>query len=415
MPAAVVFEDVHKRYRVYQERYRSLKEIALHRRFGEWEDRWALRGVDLEVAHGETFGLIGPNGAGKSTALKLMARILQHDRGQVRVHGRLSGLLELAAGFQAEYTGRENVYLNASLLGLSRRDIDARFDRIVEFSELADHIDAPVRTYSSGMYMRLGFSVAIHVEPEIMVVDEILAVGDEAFQLKCYAWLEKFQAQGGTVILVSHNLGQVRSVCSRVAWIMDGRVAHLGAADVAVDRYLDHVREGGSLPDTGLHVVAGSETAKRSAVEIAHVIFRDRNGEPATEFVSGEELTIDIAYRVNKRIEAPVFGVAVHRSDDLYVYGTNSAVDGFHVGPLERDGRIRLTYRNLSLLKGIYRVTIGIFPSPARGEQPIDLQWQRHQFKVVGGKDDEGVARIEHFWEKPDQPSARRDVADSAR
>jgi ABC-type polysaccharide/polyol phosphate transport system ATPase subunit len=415
MPAAVVFEDVHKRYRVYQERYRSLKEIALHRRFGEWEDRWALRGVDLEVAHGETFGLIGPNGAGKSTALKLMARIVQHDRGQVHVHGRLSGLLELAAGFQAEYTGRENVYLNASLLGLSKRDIDARFDRIVEFSELADHIDAPVRTYSSGMYMRLGFSVAIHVEPEIMVVDEILAVGDEAFQLKCYAWLEKFQAQGGTVILVSHNLGQVRSVCSRVAWIMDGRVAHLGAADVAVDRYLDHVREGGSLPDTGLHVVADSETARRPAVEIAHVIFRDRSGEPATEFVSGEELTIDIAYRVNKRVEAPVFGIAVHRSDDLYVYGTNSAVDGFYVGPVEQDGRIRLTYRNLSLLKGIYRLTVGIFPSPARGEQPIDLQWQRHQFKVVGGKDDEGVARIEHVWERLDQPTARRDVADSAR
>lgn len=415
MPTAVEFTDVHKRYRVYQERYRSLKEIALHRRFGEWEDRWALRGVDLEINHGETFGLIGPNGAGKSTALKVMARILQHDRGQVKVNGRLSGLLELAAGFQAEYTGRENVYLNASLLGLSRRDIDTKFDSIVDFSELADHIDAPVRTYSSGMYMRLGFAVAIHVAPEIMVVDEILAVGDEAFQLKCYSWLERFQKQGGTVILVSHNLGQVRSVCSRVAWIMDGRVASLGPADESVDRYLDHVREGGSLPDTGLHVITGTDTSKRPAVEIAHVIFRDKNGEPATEFVSGDKITIEIAYRVNRRVEAPVFGIAVHRSDDLYVYGTNSAVDGFDVGPLERDGRIRLTYRNLSLLKGIYRLTVGIFPSPARGEQPIDLQWQRHQFKVVGGKDDEGVARIEHEWERPKEPAKQPDIADTAR
>src|SRR6202165_2332247 len=278
----VQFADVHKRYRVYHERYRSLKEIAMKRRFGEWEDRWALSGVNLEIVHGETFGLIGPNGAGKSTALKLMARILGPDRGQVRVLGRLSGLLELSAGFQPEYTGRENVYLNASLLGLSRRDIDARFDRIVEFAELEQYIDAPVRTYSSGMLMRLGFSVAINVEPEIMVVDEILAVGDEAFQLKCYDWLERFQAQGGTGVFVSHNTGQVRPVCSRVAWIMDGRVQYVGSADEAVDRYLAHVRDGGA-PDTHLKVVPGTDQSKRPAVELAHVILRDGKGNPAND------------------------------------------------------------------------------------------------------------------------------------
>jgi ABC-2 type transport system ATP-binding protein len=411
---AVEFHDVFKRYRVYRQRYRSLKEIVLKHRFGEWEDRWALRGVSFQVPHGETFGIIGPNGAGKSTALKLMARIMEQDRGEIRVTGRVSGLLELAAGFQPEYTGRENVYLNASLLGLTRRDIDERFDKIVEFSELADHIDSPVRTYSSGMYMRLGFSVAIHVEPEIMVVDEILAVGDEAFQLKCYTWLEQFQKQGGTVVLVSHNLGQVRSVCSRVAWIMDGRVAYIGDADDAVDRYLAQVRDGGPMPDGGLQVLSGDEAAKRPAAELVHVIFRDKNGEPANEFVSGEAMTIEVSYRVNRRVDAPVFGIAFHRSDDVYVYGTNSAVDHFRIDALDRDGRIRIKYPNLSLLKGIYRFTVGIYPSPRRGDPPIDQHWQRHTFKVVGGADDEGAVRLEHEWEVPNPATERRNVADSA-
>ena len=411
---AVQFADVHKRYRVYHERYRSLKEIAMHRRFGEWEDRWALSGVNLEIVHGETFGLIGPNGAGKSTALKLMAKILDPDRGQVRVRGRLSGLLELAAGFQPEYTGRENVYLNASLLGLTRRDIDARFDRIVEFAELEQYIDAPVRTYSSGMLMRLGFSVAINVEPEIMVVDEILAVGDEAFQLKCYSWLESFQAKGGTVVLVSHNLGQVRSVCTRVAWIMGGQVRNVGPADESVDKYLEHVREG-VVPDVPLTLMAGSGDAKRAAVELAQVILRDRHGNPATDIESRDPLTVEIAYRVNRRVETPVFGVALHRSDDLYVYGTNTHVDGFHLEPLERDGRIRISYPNLELMKGVYRVTVAIFGSPDRGAQPIDVHWQRHNFRVVSAKDDEGVARLEHEWEVPGEESRRKRAADSSR
>lgn len=409
---AVQFVGVHKRYRVYQERYRSLKEIAMHRRFGEWEDRWALAGVDLEIQHGETFGLIGPNGAGKSTSLKLMARILDPDRGQVHLHGRLSGLLELAAGFQPEYTGRENVYLNASLLGLSRRDIDARFNRIVEFAELERHIDAPVRTYSSGMFMRLGFSVAINVEPEIMVVDEILAVGDEAFQLKCYEWLEQFQRQGGTVVLVSHNLGQVRSVCTRVAWIMDGQVAHIGNANDSVDRYLEYVHEG--VARSPLKIVRGSDQAKRRAVELGQVLLLDGQGNPVTDFQTGSPLTVEIAYRVHSRVDTPVFGVAVHRSDDVYVYGTNTHADGFRVGPLERDGRIRLSYPKLELMNGVYRLTVAVFGSSAPGEQPIDQQWQRHTCRVLSSKSDEGVTRLDHVWEIPDQEGRHGRAADSS-
>jgi ABC-type polysaccharide/polyol phosphate transport system ATPase subunit len=411
--SAIELIGVHKRYRVYQERYRSLKEIVMHRRFGEWEDRWALSDVSLQIDHGQTFGLIGPNGAGKSTALKLMAKIFDPDRGQIRIRGRLSGLLELAAGFQPEYTGRENIYLNASLLGLSKRDIDARFDRIVGFSELEKYIDSPVRTYSSGMYMRLGFSVAINVDPEIMVVDEILAVGDEAFQLKCYEWLEHFQAQGGTVVIVSHNLGQVRSVCSRVAWIMDGRVQYVGSADEAVDRYLAHVRDG-TISDAHLAVIPGKDDSKRPAVELANVILRDRHGNPATDIESGDPLTVEIAYRVNRRVETPEFVIGLHRSDDVYVYGTSTWADGFEVGPLERDGRIRFSFRGLELIKGVYRISVAIYGSHGRGERAIDSHLQRHSFRVLSAKEDEGVTRLDHEWEVPEEQKDGR-AANSAR
>jgi ABC-type polysaccharide/polyol phosphate transport system ATPase subunit len=411
--AAIELDHVRKRYRVYQERYRSLKEIVVHRRFGEWEDRWALTDVSLKINQGETFGLVGPNGAGKSTALKLMAKILEPDDGAVRVNGRISGLLELAAGFQPEYTGRENVYLNASLLGLKRRDIDHRFDRIVDFAELADHIDAPVRTYSSGMLMRLGFSVAIHVEPEIMVVDEILAVGDEAFQLKCYEWLERFQSEGGTVVLVSHNLGQVRHVCSRAAWIMDGAARFVGPVDECVDRYLQHVRDG-EASEGRLIVVPGDPAAKRAAVELGQVILKGADGNPVTEIRSGDPLTIDIGYRVNRRVERPTFGVAIHRSDDVYVYGTNTEVDNVEVGPLTTAGTIRIRYPHTDLMNGVYRVTVAISDAADRSGHPIDSHWKRHQFRVVSASGEEGVARLEHEWEAPRVRAHTKGAAEEA-
>jgi len=237
----VRFADVEKRYRVYRERYRSLKEVLFHRRFGEWEDRWALRGVSFDIEPGVSFGLIGPNGAGKSTALKLMSKILVPDRGAVEVSGRVAGLLELGAGFQLEYTGRENIFLNASLLGLSRREAEDRYDSIVDFSELGDNINSQLRTYSSGMSMRLGFSVAIHVDARVLLVDETLAVGDEAFQRKCFDWLRRFQDGGGTIVLVSHSLEQVREVCSTVAWIQEGRIQRQGRPDEVIGAYLDQV------------------------------------------------------------------------------------------------------------------------------------------------------------------------------
>ena len=396
MTYAITLQDVHKGYRVYRERYRSLKEIAIHRRLGVWEDRWALRGISLEVAPGSTLGLIGPNGAGKSTALKLMARILTPDRGRVAVRGRLAALIELGAGFQLEYTGRENVYLNASLLGLTRREIKRKLNDIVAFAELEDHIDAPLRTYSTGMYMRLGFAVAIHVEPEILLVDEVLAVGDEAFQRKCIDWLEDFQRSGGTIVMVTHSLGTVQEMATRAAWIEHGRLVQLGAPAEVIAAYLEEVRE--QRRDVQNERRRG-EDADMPSIELKEVRLLDRLGQPVAEVGRGDPLWVEISYRCHRGVETPVFGVALHRNDGAHVYGTNTHLDGLEVPPIESDGKLALRYDCLPLLGGTYLVTVAIFGSSQPLAPPIDYHEQRYSFRVVPRTGEQGLTHLEHGWE----------------
>jgi len=404
---SVVLEDVHKRYRTYRARYRSLKEIAIHRRLGAWEDHWALQGLSLEVQPGSTLGLVGPNGAGKSTVLKLMARILAPDRGRVTLRGRVSALIELGAGFQLEYTGRENVYLNASLLGMTRSETDRRFADIVAFSELEEYIDSPVRTYSSGMYMRLGFSVAIHVDPELMLVDEILAVGDESFQRKCYDWLEAFQVRGGTLVMVSHNLAAIREMCTQAAWIGRGRLLRLGDSSSVVNAYLDEVRE--DRWESERERLAGRSAADLPAVELGEVRLLDGQARPVEELASGEPLTVEIPYRVNRRLETPVFGVALLRNDGVYVYGSNTAVDGLRLPPLEPGpGRLSLHYSGLDLLSGTYLLTVSVFAATKLHATPVDVHAERYRFRVVSEKHDQGLVRLEHHWQLPAARPGRR-------
>lgn len=247
MSAAVSFDDVSKRFVLRHERAYTVLESVIGlvkptRR--STEEFWALREVSFEIVAGETFGIIGPNGAGKSTVLKLMARILEPTSGQVAVKGRISPLLELGAGFHPELTGRENVYLNAALFGVSQAEAQDRYDEIVEFSELKDFIDAPLKHYSSGMYMRLGFAVAANIIPDVLLVDEFLAVGDEAFQKKCLSKIEEFRREGRTIVFVSHSLSTVEDLCSRALWLDHGRVEAIGPTADVVERYLESVGTG---------------------------------------------------------------------------------------------------------------------------------------------------------------------------
>ena len=235
----VDIEGVGKKFRLYKERNQSLKSAVMRGRISVHKDFWAVRDVSFTVPAGSTFGLIGSNGSGKSTLLNCLARILVPDEGSIRPEGKVAALLEVGSGFHPELTGRENVFLNGSILGMSQREIRAKFDEIVDFSGVADFIDQPVKNYSSGMYVRLGFAVAINVDPDILVVDEVLAVGDVEFQEKCADKFKELKRDGKTVILVSHAMEAVKEMCDNVAWMKDGSLVETGAADVVIERYLD--------------------------------------------------------------------------------------------------------------------------------------------------------------------------------
>lgn len=390
MPSAVIqLEDVHKRYRIYRRRYQSMKEIFVHRRLGEWEDHWALRGVSFEVLAGTTLGLIGPNGAGKSTTLKLMARILAPDRGKVRISRKVAGLLELGSGFQMDYTGLENTELNASLLGLSRNDIRRKLPSIIEFSELGDAMRDPLRTYSTGMVMRLAFSIAIHVDPDVLLVDEILAVGDEAFQKKCLDHIARFQAQGGTIVLVSHSAGQVQDLCTHAAWIEGGIVQAAGDPATVVNAYVDRVRGRETTSQVEVPV-------EQPAVELGAVRLLDRAGRAVSALRRGDPLLVEVPYHVNEAVEDPVFGISLVRNDGAYVYGTNTSVDGLRLRPLRTDGVVTLRYEGLPLLGGTYRFVISV--SSRSRTLPIDSKDRVYSFRVPTESDEEGLVRLDHEW-----------------
>lgn len=234
---AIIVEGVSKKFRLFHERNQTLKSAVMRGRRVVADDFWALRDVSFEVPRGQTLGLVGRNGSGKSTLLKTLARIYQPDEGRIVLNGRVSSMLEVGSGFHPELSGRENIFLNGSILGLTRKQVTARFDEIVDFSGVEAYIDQPVKNYSSGMYVRLGFAVAVHTEPDILMVDEILSVGDGAFRKKSRQKFLEFTGQGRTVILVSHSLSQIRSMCQQTAWLHDGRLRALGPTDQVVDAY----------------------------------------------------------------------------------------------------------------------------------------------------------------------------------
>lgn len=241
---SIEIQKLGKKFRVYSERNQSLKSALMRGKIAKYKEFWALRDISLNIETGQTVGLVGGNGSGKSTLLKTLAKIYWPDEGTISYAGRMSALLEVGSGFHPELTGRENVYLNGSILGMKRKEIDARFDRIVEFSGISEFIDQPVKNYSSGMYVRLGFSVAIHVEPEILVIDEVLAVGDVSFQAQCFERIRELKSLGTTIVLVSHDLKAVESLCDQVAWINKGTLKSFGEPSKVISQYLKFMANG---------------------------------------------------------------------------------------------------------------------------------------------------------------------------
>jgi ABC-type polysaccharide/polyol phosphate transport system ATPase subunit len=420
-PPAVEARDVAKVYRRFQHKnqFRTLKSAlvtgSLLSDLSPGETFTALGGVSFEVPAGSTFGVIGENGSGKSTLLKLMAGITRPTRGSLTVRGRISALIELGAGFHPEISGRENVAINGIMLGLTRREVEERFDDIVAFAELERFIDAPVKTYSSGMYARLGFAVAIHVDPDVLLIDEVLAVGDEAFTRKCLDKIGEFRRRGKTIVLVTHSLGLVEKMCDDVLWLRQGRKADQGDPKRVVDAYLTYVaggeevllaQEHGKAPEqapsdapeapggTAEHGYREGRWGNRE-VEITQVRLLDDRARPRHVYTPGERLTVALDVRAAEPVEDFVFGIGLFTADGVNVYGTNTHLEEFEAGRLEGSGEVRLAIEDLRLVEGTYLLDVA---AHRRDGTPYDYHRGLYSFRVKSRVKDVGVYRPAHRW-----------------
>jgi lipopolysaccharide transport system ATP-binding protein len=357
---AIEVADLSKHFRLATERRDSLKERFV-RGSGRYDEFWALRDVSFEVERGTTFGLIGHNGSGKSTLLKILAGIYRPTKGSVAANGRVSALLELGAGFHGELTGRENVYLNGAILGLSRKQIDASMDKIIDFAGIGDFIDSPVKVYSSGMYVRLGFSIAVTVDPEILIVDEIIAVGDEEFQRKCFDHLFELRRQGTTIVLVSHSLGIVNDLCDNALWLDHGNMRAVGEVRDVVDEYLQDVNKreaaaGGTVDaDASGPVRLGS-----GEIRIRDLEYLDGSGAVVPFLMSGEPATIRLHYDATVDVPEAVFGLAFVHESGVTVAGPNSGFGDRAFQVVAGGGHVDFHLDRFALQPGMFLVTTAV-------------------------------------------------------
>jgi ABC-type polysaccharide/polyol phosphate transport system ATPase subunit len=430
--SAIELVNVSKIYRRYGGRHFSTLKSALLQRsilrdLQPSETFPALTGVTFTVPKGSAYGVIGRNGSGKSTALKLVAGITKPTSGLVRVDGRISALIELGAGFHPEISGRENVFINGIMLGLTKREIHARFDEIVDFAELREFIDAPVKTYSSGMYMRLGFAVAIHVDPDVLLVDEVLAVGDEGFTHKCLDKFAEFRRRGKTILLVTHSLNLVERFCDEALWLDQGHAMSHGDPKRVVGAYLTKVEEGEEalLASTTARAVEDASRERRDVtpgrgpemdhpadptsdmfqategrwgsreVEITDVTFLDREGQPAFVFHSGDPMSIRVKVRAAEPTDDFVFGIGLFNADGVCCYGTNTYLEAMDPEQLDGDGDATFAIDGLDLVEGTYKVDVAVHK---RDGYPYDYHRLLYTFRVKSRVHDVGIYRPRHRW-----------------
>ncbi len=431
---AIEVRNLTKRFKVYYDKGNSFKERLLFRERNAHENRWVINDISFDVKKGEAIGLVGHNGCGKSTTLKLLSKIIYPDSGTIEMAGRVSSLIELGAGFHKDMTGRENIYTNAAIFGLTRKEIDSRIEDIIAFSELDEFIDNPVRTYSSGMYMRLAFSVAINVDADILLIDEILAVGDAGFQTKCFNKLKEIKSNGTTIVIVSHSLGQIEQICERSIWIHEGKIEAEGKPRDVHPQYLDYMAQQRSIiaekeakrkkekearehPETAGGEESPDEPDENKPDEneshdteekknktrwgngdckVTEVRMLDSRNVTNTSFNTGEAITIEVDYTVTKKVNDGVFGIGIFRSDGVHVYGTNTRIDNLEIFDIETDGTFKITLEHLELLPGNYVLDVSI-----EYEQgiPVDFYKNALKFDVFSKLGDIGVSRLAHRWD----------------
>ena len=440
MQAAVELKQVSKSYRRFARlrQFKTLKGAAVR-------DLWrkpripdqekfnlALKDVTLSVRPGVTAGIIGLNASGKSTLLRVIAGITKPTSGSVITNGKISTLLEIGAGFHPEISGRENVYINGAILGLTKAQIRARFDEIVEFAELEEAIDFPVKTYSNGMFMRLGFSVAVNVDPDILLIDEVLAVGDAVFAQKCYDKIYDYKRRGKTIIIVSHDLSAIRRLCDEAAWLHHGELMEYGDGGLVIGKYMLEVTEGEldrygrehdeSIESMGARVGAEAKRQIASAeqeqklpytvktppkpvepaqrwgsreIEIASVVMRNEGGEERYVFNCGDTVFIEISYVAHKRIERPVFGIGIFRTDGTWCYGTNTMIDQLDIQSVEGEGMVVVRLDRLMLLSASYYLDVA---AHAENDHPYDYLNRLFTFAIRSDRPEMGIFRPDHEW-----------------
>lgn len=434
---AIEVKDVTKKYKVYADRGHTLKEKTLSVKRRKYQERSVLNGISFTIRKGEAVGLIGQNGCGKSTLLKLLAKIMYPDSGNIKMCGRVSSLIELGAGFHPDLSGRENIYINASVFGLTRKEIDRRVADIILFSELEEFIDQPVRTYSSGMYMRLAFAVAIHVDADILLIDEILAVGDAGFQAKCFRRMRDIIREGTTIVLVSHSLSQIEQLCRNSIWISNGTVREYGLSGSVAAHYLEDMEE--KYTDTAKHTsdcqteceelteqtdlpaepgqmkqteVCGIKNGQQSRNGAADAAPPDmsvkknqtcirsvsllRNGKKTERIRCGESVDLEITYAAcQSELDDPLVGLKFYRNDGVICYGTNTQREGIRELRLTKEGRIVCQIKKMNLIAGKYWIDVALRNSDM---MPLDYAEKSCEFEVYSTANEIGVARLDHKW-----------------
>ncbi len=399
MEPVIRFEDVWKQYRIGGSHYRSIREDVS--RAGQAVVRgasrlmglpikpysprptfWALKGLNLDIQKGERVGIIGPNGAGKTTALRLMGRITECTKGKIHVRGKVGALISVGAGIHPELTGRENIFLYGSIMGLKNREIQAKFDKIVAFAGVEQFLDTAVKYFSSGMRIRLGFSVAVHVDPDIMLVDEVLAVGDHEFQVNCLDKIEELSRNGCTIVYVSHDLYSVKQACRRVVFLNHGAVVEDGDPQHSINRYLDMAREGEAAKEGATPSGLGSREGSFEAT-IEKVMLLDSNDQPVETIDSGASLTVEIHYSAPTRIPTPDFGFNIKRNDGLWISVALASWEGFRLPEIHGPGVVRTTIANLDLGPGSYRVSVSL--TDQTGMAIYDQHYDAYPFTVAAG------------------------------
>lgn len=389
---AIRVEGLWKNFRVYHERNRNIKATVLRGRRARFEEFWALRDVGFTVDHGATVGVIGSNGSGKTTLLKCLTGIYEPERGAVHIDGNIAALLELGAGFHPELSGAENIYLNGSIMGMSKREIDAKFDSIVEFAGLEQFIDTPVKNFSSGMVVRLGFSIATHVEPEVLLIDEILAVGDQAFQRKSTEKIEQFRREGRTILVVSHSLGLVQQLCDTVVWLEKGQLKMTGPAADVIAAYTGTTYGNFAREDASSKTRWGTGDAQFSTITT-----HDTDGQPITTLRSGDSLRIHLEINSHLRIESPVVRIQIETVSGELVWSTTTQRGAATLRVLDGPATVELAIPSLPLAEGTYYLSAAI--TDATGNTEFDHCQHWAKIHVVDGPvGDSGVVAIPSVW-----------------